>query len=205
MGREALEVIKIHEAEFLRGCSSLAHCPDDDLPEIALIGRSNAGKSTFLNRILERRKLARVSSTPGRTQEINFFRVKISSGGTAQDFLFADLPGFGYAKFAKSKREALAELCVEYIVERRQLIAVALLNDCRRGPAEEELAVRDLAQDAGRHLLIVATKLDKLKRSQHEKELARLAASYGLEAEDLVLSGEGVGTEQFWNRIFGLV
>jgi GTP-binding protein len=177
-------------ARFVAGASSLASLPETDLPEIAFVGRSNVGKSTLINRITGSKSLARTSSTPGRTQELNFFEAKLRLESSAMNFHLVDLPGFGYAKFSKKQRQYLSRLTVEYLSEREQLQAVCLLNDCRRTPGDDEIAIRNLAYDFDLHLLVVATKFDKLKQKEQKKCLINLAQAYGLEVPDLVVEGE---------------
>lgn len=192
----------LHDAEFVAGADKLTALPGLKLPEIAFIGRSNVGKSTLINRLTRRKALARTSSTPGRTQEINLFKTRlVRPDNPPQEIVLVDLPGFGYARFAKSKREELSRLTVEYIHSRRELEAVCLLNDCRRFPEAEELAIRDLAFQSDRLLLVVLTKLDKLKKSQRKKQIEKIAASYHLEPADLVLEGEKLGASKLIERV----
>ena len=199
---------QVKHAEFVLGAfgpkelSLPAH-----LPEIAFIGRSNVGKSTLINRLTNRKGLAKTSSTPGRTQQFNFFEIRgTDSSGRHEQFYFVDLPGFGYAKFSKKRREKLSSLIVDYVHGRDELKVICLLNDCRRIPEAEELALRDLAFDAGKHCLVIATKVDKpKKRNELRSNIGRIAESYELEAEDLVLSGEKKPTQEFWERVLPLL
>jgi GTP-binding protein len=181
---------KIVGAEFIAGASSIASLPESDLPEVAFVGRSNVGKSSLINRITSSRKLARTSSTPGRTQELNFFKAEIRTETSSSQFHLVDLPGFGYAKFSKKQREYLSRFTVEYLSQREQLVAVCLLNDCRRSPQEDEMAVREIAYQCDLHLLVVATKYDKLKQKEQQKCLKALSQAYGLEVSDIVIEGE---------------
>jgi len=192
----------LHDAEFVAGADSLKALPSLRLPEIAFIGRSNVGKSTLINRITRRKALARTSSTPGRTQEINLFQTRLTGHNIAsQEVVLVDLPGFGYAKFSKAKRETLSKLTVEYIHSREELQVVCLLNDCRRMPEAEELAIRDLAFKSDRLLIVVRTKLDKIKKNQRKEQIEKVATGYHLMVDDLVLEGEKLGPSKLLERI----
>ena len=197
-----MDAIRIKRADFVAAAHSSANMPALQAPEIALIGRSNAGKSTLLNKLCARKNLARTSATPGRTQQVNFFEV-VGIDKRNQEFALTlvDLPGFGFAKLSKSRREELSELCVNYILQRANLKIVLLLVDCRRRAEAEELAVRDLAFDAGKVVQVVATKLDKLKKSQIEESLTKLAHSFGLEASDLLRSGTVERADKLWEAL----
>lgn len=190
------------DAEFVLGVADLIQLPDSERPEVALLGRSNVGKSTLLNRVTNRKTLARTSSTPGRTQQFNFFRVNyLGEDNQERAIHLVDLPGFGYSKFGRDQRESLSLMTVDYLREREQLKVVCLLNDCRRDPEEDELAVRRLAFESGAILIPVITKVDKLNRSEREKRIKALAEAYSMEADDLLLTGEKMDTSSFWQRI----
>lgn len=189
-----------YQALFKQGADSIRSLPKSNLDEIAIIGRSNVGKSTFLNTLARNSKLSRVSGTPGRTQEINFFEFAFSSGEKTK-LLLADLPGYGFARFSKDKREKLSKLTVDYIHSRKQLQIVCLLNDCRREPESEEFALRDLIFNSGKTCLVVLTKCDKLGRGELEKRVKSLSAAYRLEASDFILSSNKYNPVEFWNRV----
>lgn len=129
--------------------------PETALPEVAFAGRSNVGKSSLLNTLVRRRTLARVSTTPGRTREINFFRVN-------DRFVIADLPGYGYARVAKTRREAWRPLIEGYLERSTQLRGVVLLVDARREPSTDDHAMREYLGEIGAPTLIALTKTDKL-------------------------------------------
>ena len=204
----AMPAQKIAQAEFIWASDSLDNLPDTELPEIAVLGRSNVGKSTLVNRLPRRRKLARPSAPPGHTRKLNFYRIELTGVANRDsgrvEFLLVDLPGFGYAKFSKRQREALSRLTVDYLATRENLCAVCLLNDCRREPQAEELSIRDLCFDSGAHLFVIATKIDKLKQRERHKQLQRVAGDYGLEKEDLLFSGEKT-TPALWERLLPLL
>ena len=199
--------IALINADFVGATEDIARgMPSEGLPEVAFVGRSNVGKSTLINRMTGRKKLARTSTTPGRTQQLNFFKCTLRCDSTPDtDLLLTDLPGFGYAKMSKEKREHLSEQIVNYISSRKELIAVCLLNDVRRLPEADELAIRDLAYAHDKRLLVVLTKIDKLKRSAQLKSIARVAEEYGLEPADMVASGEKVSNEMMLRRLATLL
>jgi len=197
-------VVKISEAEFLFGAPDAQRIRKQSLPEVAVAGRSNVGKSTFLNRLMGRRA-ARVSGTPGCTRELNFFRVQGLLSEEPFSLALVDMPGFGYAKLSKHEREAIARMAVEYIETRRQLRVVLLLTDIRREPQDDEYAVQRLCGESERHCLIVATKVDTLKRSEQERALAAVARAYNLEPQDLLITGEGIPVAPIWERVGALM
>lgn len=175
-------------AEFLYGATSLAQCPRDALPEVAFAGRSNAGKSSTLNRLTGRNALARTSKTPGRTQLINLFAV--AGGGR-----LVDLPGFGYARAPKARREAWERAVRQYLSRRENLAAVVLVMDCRHPLQAADQAVVEDACQRGLPLLALLNKADKLSRSRQAATLRAAVAALPATAEPLLFSaatGTGV-------------
>lgn len=173
-----------------------AELPRTGLPEVAFAGRSNVGKSSLLNRVLNRKRAARVSSTPGRTQSINLFQI-----GDA--VVFADLPGYGYAKVPGRIQEAWKEYIERYLGEREGLALVVLLVDARRDPQPMDGTLIDGLQQAGIPLVVVATKVDKLKKQQRQRNLAAVRRNFGLpNGQPIPFSaqtGEGLGL--VWDAI----
>jgi GTP-binding protein len=156
------------------------------LPEIAIAGRSNVGKSSLLNVIGRRRDLARVSKTPGRTQRLHFFRER------ERGFVLVDLPGFGYARISKQVKRRLSQDTESYLQERDALRALVLLLDVRRDPEDEEHALSDFASSRGVGFLCVATKVDKLGRGERQRRLRALeGAGLGPWLPFSAASGEG--------------
>lgn len=139
--------------------------PQDEQPEIALAGRSNVGKSSLINAFLGRRNLARTSSAPGKTQTLNFYQVNNS-------FYLVDVPGYGYAKVSKKQREQFGQMIQDYLETRANLRALILLVDARHAPTKDDIAMYDYAGYLDLPLLIVGTKMDKLKKSQRAKAVA---------------------------------
>ena len=156
-------------ATFLASADRLATCPADDAPEAVFVGRSNAGKSSALNRLAGQRNLARVSKTPGRTQLINFFTV--ADGGR-----LVDLPGYGYARASKTRREAWGRAVDEYLHQRPNVAGVVLVMDIRHPlrPADEHMIA--WSEAAGKPLLALLSKADKLKRGAREQARRAVAA-----------------------------
>jgi GTP-binding protein len=143
-------------AEFILGTTKPEQFPKTNLPEIAFSGRSNVGKSSLLNSIVMRKNLAHISSTPGKTQQINFYNVD-------ERWIFADLPGFGYAKVSKTQREEWQKIIFTYFKERENLKLICMLVDTRHEPMESDLGLIEWLELNGLKYLIIMTKTDKLK------------------------------------------
>jgi len=156
-------------AEFVAGAARVDRLPPPALPEIAFAGRSNVGKSALLNRVLGRRGLARVSKTPGRTQQINFFAVD-------ERLLFVDLPGYGFARVPLVVKEQWRRLVEGYLTRRRTLRAVVVLVDVRRGIGPEDARLLDFLAAHDLPAILVATKVDKLARGPRLRRLAEITA-----------------------------
>jgi GTP-binding protein len=179
----------VRRLEFLGGLALTGGWrPAERLPEIAFVGRSNVGKSSLLNLLVRRRAFARVSNTPGRTQEINFFRVN-------GEFLLVDLPGYGYARAAKEKRYKWRGLLDDYLTRTKQLRGVVALLDVRREPSPEDLLMLDRLADVEVPVLAAVTKIDKVNATARRSSLQRIVDVTGLDEEQIVpvsaRTGEG--------------
>lgn len=152
----------IKNSEFITSAVSPNQYPTDDRIEIAFVGRSNAGKSSLINTITNRRKLAKTSSTPGKTRLINFFLIN-------DEFYFVDLPGYGFAKVSKKEQEKWGHMMEKYLIDRVQLKRIALLVDSRHKPTKDDVLMYQWIKHYGYEVVIVATKSDKLKRSEYQK------------------------------------
>ena len=167
--------MNLHNAEFVISAASLASCPRD-LPQIAFAGRSNVGKSSVINRILQRKNFARVGEAPGKTTHINYFRID-------NTLYLVDLPGYGYAKVPKSEKERWAKLIESYFAEPELITLGVLIVDARHKPTANDIIMAQYFQQSGRPYLVVANKLDKLKKSQIDANLATIRQTLGLEEE----------------------
>lgn len=147
------------EPRFIGSFFALDQIPRDGLPQIAIAGRSNVGKSSLLNRIVGRKKLAKVSSTPGRTRSLNYFMID-------NKFYLVDLPGYGYAKASKSLRDEWGQLVDAYLSESDKLIGLVLLLDCRREPSAEDLELLEWLSGRSLPTMVAITKSDKLSRNK---------------------------------------
>jgi GTP-binding protein len=169
-----------HTARFLTTASRLEHLPATELPEIAFVGRSNAGKSTAINTLTQQKRLAFASKTPGRTQHINLFEL---GPKLAADALFADLPGYGYAAVAKDKKVVWQKVMADYLELRRSLAGVVLMVDSRLGLTDLDRQllefVRPRVSNGAVRLLVLLTKADKLNRKEAQAALANLQAALG--------------------------
>ncbi|HPD34469.1 MAG TPA: ribosome biogenesis GTP-binding protein YihA/YsxC [Bacteroidota bacterium] len=150
--------MKLFEANFVIAAHNPREFPPETIPEIAFAGRSNVGKSSFINMIVLRNNLAKTSQNPGKTQSINFFNVE-------NQFMLVDLPGFGYAKASKSDRESWQKLIYDYILNRKNLKFTTVLIDCRIEPIKLDLALIEWLENAQKEYLIALTKVDKISTS----------------------------------------
>jgi GTP-binding protein len=194
-----MAIPKIVSAEFTVSAHAPDQCPEDGLPEVAFLGRSNVGKSTLINTLLGRRKLVRTSSRPGCTRALNFFLIN-------QRWYFVDLPGFGYAAVAKDLRAAWGPLVLNYLKQRPALAGVVFLQDGRRQPGDEELFLWELLRREGRRVIPVLTKADKLKqgeRARRVKQIAAPLAPLGISPGDFIwFSAPGrEGRDLLWDRL----
>ena len=172
-------------AEFVASAFALDGCPRWKRAEVALAGRSNVGKSSLLNALTRIKGLARTSKTPGRTRCLNFFSVN-------DTLALCDLPGFGYAKMSHEDAAKIASMMHEYIHDRTNLAAIAILIDCRRGPQQDELDLAAMAAERGIEVIPVATKCDKLRRSERVAALKRFDVVRVQPIFCSATSGEGI-------------
>ncbi len=189
--------MKIKTAEFVISAAKLAQCPTDNLPEIALIGRSNVGKSSLINKMLNRRALARTSSTPGKTRLLNFFRINDCC-------YWVDLPGYGYARVSKSMRGEWQKLIEGYLKQRESLRGVIQLVDLRHPPTADDVQMYQWFQHYNRPTILVATKADKISRGQWARHLQviRKTLEIGPEVPVIVFSSaNGTGVPELAQQI----
>jgi GTP-binding protein len=179
----------IRNVEFLGGMAEKhGWRPDSPLPEVAFAGRSNVGKSSLLNALVRRKSFARVSRTPGRTREINFFRVN-------NTFVLVDLPGYGYARISKAKKAEWRPMIESYLRRTTQLRGIVLLLDIRREPSEDDRAMLDFLADLGVPTIVALTKADKLTKAGAREKVAEISRTLALEPDQVIQfsaqSGEG--------------
>ena len=188
--------MRIHSAEFVVGSVSPADRPADGLPEIAFAGRSNVGKSSLINRLVQRKRLARTSSTPGKTQQLNFYRVN-------DELYLVDLPGYGYVQGGGPLRRRLGKLTETYLHHREQLRAVVQIVDARHGPNEADLLMIDWLQANLKSFLLVFTKADKLSRAKLDRMFKELSAQERLAglAYASFSAVNGAGRDDIWEWI----
>ena len=171
--------------------------PQTGMPEVAFAGKSNVGKSSLINCMINRKALARTSQNPGKTRTINFYNVE-------DKLYFVDLPGYGYAKAPKSEQQKWGKMIEGYLLKREELKAIIMLVDIRHEPGENDLMMYDWLKHYGHNIIIVATKSDKLKRSQLDKHKKMLKNAFGIEKDDILLpfsSETRSGKEELWEII----
>jgi GTP-binding protein len=179
----------VKQVEFLGGMAAGAGWrPAPALPEIAFAGRSNVGKSSLINALLRRKKVARVSNTPGRTREINFFAINNA-------FVLADLPGYGYARISKEQKAAWRPLIEGYLRGSPALKGVVQLLDARRTPTDDDLRMLEFLSEIGTPTIVIATKMDKLRAAERKGRVDMLAMEAGVDPEQVIpfsaVTGEG--------------
>jgi GTP-binding protein len=189
--------MNVTRAEFVASAVKPDQYPHDGLPEIALAGRSNVGKSSLINRLINRKNLARTSSQPGKTQTLNYYRIN-------DRLFFVDLPGYGYAKVAKSVKERWGRMIESYLLKREQLKLVLHVVDLRHPPTKDDVAMYDWLAHYGLPVVVVATKADKISRGHWPKHAKIVRETLDLrDAHPLVLfSAEtGQGKDELWKLI----
>jgi len=186
--------MKITSAEFLKSSFQVADWPIEQLPEIAFMGRSNVGKSSLINSLLSVRGLARTSSTPGRTQSLNFFLIN-------RRFRFVDLPGFGYARVPKAIRASWGEMVSSYLAKREQLVLSIHIVDSRHEPTTLDLQLHEWLEHSARPRLIVATKSDKLSNNELKQSLGRVKRVFSEDRVVAFSARTGRGGNEVWQAI----
>lgn len=189
MSTSSREPLVIRSLEFMGGMATAAGWrPESTLPEVAFAGRSNVGKSSLLNKLIHRKKFARVSNTPGRTREVNFFKIN-------DEFVFVDLPGYGYARVSKEKRAEWRPLIEGYLSGSPELRGIVQLLDARRDPTTDDHAMLDFLAEIGVPTIIALTKVDKLTAAQRVRRVDELCLALGLDTDQMIpfsaVTGEG--------------
>lgn len=189
--------MKVHNAEIVISAVSPAQYPEGDLPEIALAGRSNVGKSSFINTLIDRKNLARTSSKPGKTQTLNFYLIENS-------LHFVDVPGYGYAKVSKTERAKWGKMIETYLTSREQLKAVVSLVDLRHAPSQEDIQMYHFLKYYELPVILVATKGDKIPRGKWNKHESVIKKALEFDPADEFIIFSSVtkeGKDKAWQAI----
>lgn len=191
---------KINTADFVLCAAWKSQWPDNDLPEICLAGRSNVGKSSFINTMTRRGKLAKVSGTPGKTRTLNFFNIN-------NELRLVDVPGYGYAKVNVKIRESFGEMIDTYLKERDVLKGLILIVDYRHKPTHDDIEMYEYAKHYHIPVIVVATKEDKLKRNDLKKNEKIIKDTLGFHKNDVFLKFSSLnktGIDEAWEEILKL-
>lgn len=189
--------MNIHKVELTISAVSPKQYPDTSFPDIAFAGRSNVGKSSFINKMLNRKSLARTSSKPGKTATINFYNIDDTIN-------FVDLPGYGYAKVSKDEKKKWANMIETYLNTREELICTALLVDARHKPTSDDLTMLNYIRERHGFAFVIATKCDKIAKTKLNNHLDEIYYTLELTDDDIMMpfSAEtGLGAEDIWEAI----
>lgn len=187
--------MKVTNAEIVISAVKPDQYPSNQLPEFALAGRSNVGKSSFINKMINRKSLARTSSKPGKTQTLNFYLIN-------EAFHFVDVPGYGYAKVSKKEREAWGKMIETYLTTRSELRALLLIIDIRHEPSKDDVAMYSFLKHYEIPTIIVATKADKIPKGKWQKHLKVVKDTLHVAQHDPIVlfsSETGQGKEEAWS------
>lgn len=198
--------MKIHVAEYVKSAPGLKDVPDfGNAPEIVFVGRSNVGKSSFINSLLQRKNLAQTSNTPGKTRYINLYRVELSRReGAREPLIFADLPGYGFAKVSKTEQEKWRRNMEAYLSRREPIRLAVQLIDGRHGLQDSDISMYEWLQFHGRPVLVVLTKTDKISRNEVEKQKAATSRALDCGTRGILAysSETHAGRDEAWRRLF---
>lgn len=189
--------MNIHNVNFLISAVNPKQYPDANVPELAFAGRSNVGKSSLINKLLNRKNLARVSQKPGKTATINFYDID----GTVN---FVDLPGYGFARVSKEEKKKWGNIIETYLNSRENLAQVILLVDSRHTPTEDDRTMMGFIRAVCDRAVVIATKCDKLKKSELEPRMYDIIKTLRLEGDDIIIpfsTVNGMGVEEFWSYV----
>ena len=190
--------VNTHNADILLSATNKSNYPQDDIPEVALAGRSNVGKSSFINTMLNRKNLARTSGKPGKTQLLNFFNID-------DKLRFVDVPGYGYARVSKKEREKWGKMIEEYLTTRENLRAVVSLVDLRHEPSADDVQMYEFLKYYEIPVILVATKADKIPRGKWNKHESMIKKKLDFDKSDTFIIFSSVnktGVEEAWDAIF---
>ncbi|WP_392486315.1 ribosome biogenesis GTP-binding protein YihA/YsxC [Haloimpatiens sp. FM7315] len=190
--------MEIKKADFVISAVKPEQYPDDKRLEIAFVGRSNAGKSSLINTLTNRKKLAKTSSTPGKTRLVNFFIIN-------DDFYFVDLPGYGYAKVSKAEKSNWSKVIESYLVDREPLRKVVLLVDCRHKPTQDDVSMYKWIKHYSYEPIVVATKIDKISNNEISKNLKVIKETLGMDSGEKIMKFSSLkkrGIEELLEAMF---
>ena len=190
--------VNTHNADILLSATNKSHYPQDDIPEVALAGRSNVGKSSFINTMLNRKNLARTSGKPGKTQLLNFFNID-------DKLRFVDVPGYGYARVSKKEREKWGKMIEEYLTTRDNLRAVVSLVDLRHEPSADDVQMYEFLKYYEIPVILVATKADKIPRGKWNKHESMIKKKLDFDKTDTFIIFSSInktGVEEAWDTTF---
>lgn len=196
-------MIKILDARFVVTAVEPKGYPTGHTAEVAFVGRSNVGKSSMINALTGRKKLVRVSNTPGRTRTLNFFDVDLERGGKRHQVRLCDLPGYGFAKASKADKAQWEEMITTYLEKRHRLEAVVSIIDAEVGPTPDDLSTLDYLQSHDRRILVVATKMDRLNKARRKPRLVELSRAMDLPLEVILpfSATEKIGVDEVWGAL----
>jgi GTP-binding protein len=190
---------EIRSAEFVKAAVSLQGLPKERLPQIAFLGRSNVGKSSLLNALMGSKKLVKVSAAPGKTRELNFFKVN-------NEFFLVDLPGVGFAKVSNAKRDQMSDFIREYVEKCKDLRGLVYLVDIRHGGTAIDIETVESIRNTGCPVLIVASKRDKVNQSEFAKGIKLIKQRLDLETNPICVSSlKKTGLDELWDEILEAV
>ncbi|CVH77247.1 putative GTP-binding protein EngB [Clostridiales bacterium CHKCI006] len=192
---------QVKQSEYVLSAAWKSQWPDESLPEICLAGRSNVGKSSLINTLTNRRKLAHVSATPGKTRTLNFYEIN-------HELRFVDVPGYGYAKVSMKIKESFGKMMEEYISSRPNLKGMVLIVDYRHPPTKDDVMMYEFVKYYHIPVIVVATKEDKLKRSELQKNKKIIKEKLGLQDEDRFIAFSSVkklNVDAVWDAIWELL
>jgi GTP-binding protein len=196
-------VIRVLDARFVITAVAPEGYPPESAPEIAFVGRSNVGKSSMINALAVRRKLVRVSNTPGRTRTLNFFDVDLEDQGERRTLRLVDLPGYGFAKASKAERKDWERMISAYLEGRRPLQVVVCIIDAEVGATRDDEETLDYLSEKAPRILLAATKVDKLPKAKRKPRMVELATRLGLPLGAVIpfSSTEKIGVEEVWENL----
>lgn len=189
--------MKVHNVEMIMSAVRPEQYPKEGYPEFALAGRSNVGKSSFINKMIGRKSLARTSSKPGKTQTLNFYKIE-------EQLFFVDVPGYGYAKVAKTSRATWGKMIEEYLITREEMRAVIQIVDLRHPPTVDDSIMYDLLVHHGIPAIVIATKADKIPKGKRDKHMKVIRETLNMRPEDQIIifsSEKGIGMDEAWREI----